>query len=478
MGNAVALDKPKPKRKRMVVSTDQLAELLAQGKKVHLRQLVPPSQEVLSHYSEEDRARLTIDADENPIVKVEYLRDDEVQCIMVDHPDHLYITDNMIPTHNTSNIVFLKSTDDSMIDTLVKMSNTRHVAYRESKTVTKKMGKLIKGIDVDNNVSYTVAVKEEPVISYNDLNSLSERNSIVFRAGDSPVWNRNETILPMSWRLFKDTIEHHGHEYTLQTIPTLSSAKDFDVRMNQPNFYDMLKKRMSQALLSNESKIKYQKAYGYSDFDIECLDPDIYSDQVMELVDAQMREKTAAETGGVPDKIDPEEKEGMFEFFSEIDDHYEVQAEIKVRQDKQADRDKKRYAGGLISRSMLIDDAGRVLHYLDKILIQVFNRIRREFSGDRVAFSINASGSLCNKDGSVVYITKAMDSDSLRNVKMLNEMAKDPNARVFSEVDDISSEVGSYAVEDEFYRYLASLESWKDLARGEFEREMTIAMRD
>lgn len=35
------------------------------------------------------------------LLSITHVRDEEVQCIMVDHPDHLYITDGFIPTHNT-----------------------------------------------------------------------------------------------------------------------------------------------------------------------------------------------------------------------------------------------------------------------------------------------------------------------------------------------------------------------------------------
>jgi hypothetical protein len=62
----------------------------------------------------------------NRVISVEYVRDDLVQCIRVADERHLYLADDFIPTHNTSNIVFLKSTDDSMIDTLQKMSGTKH----------------------------------------------------------------------------------------------------------------------------------------------------------------------------------------------------------------------------------------------------------------------------------------------------------------------------------------------------------------
>lgn len=36
------------------------------------------------------------------IVSIKYIGDEECQCIYVDHPDHTYISDNFIPTHNTT----------------------------------------------------------------------------------------------------------------------------------------------------------------------------------------------------------------------------------------------------------------------------------------------------------------------------------------------------------------------------------------
>lgn len=36
------------------------------------------------------------------IVSIEYVGNEECQCIMIDHPDHTYISDDFIPTHNTT----------------------------------------------------------------------------------------------------------------------------------------------------------------------------------------------------------------------------------------------------------------------------------------------------------------------------------------------------------------------------------------
>ena len=37
----------------------------------------------------------------NQIISIEYIGKEECQCILIDHPDHLYITDDFIVTHNT-----------------------------------------------------------------------------------------------------------------------------------------------------------------------------------------------------------------------------------------------------------------------------------------------------------------------------------------------------------------------------------------
>lgn len=374
---------------------------------------------------------------------------------------------------NTSNIIYLKSTDDSMIDTLTKMSGTRHTAFRDSKTVTKDTERLIKGLNVEGKVSYTMAVKEEAVISYNDLAFLSERNSIVFRAGDSPIWNRNETILPMSWRLFKDTIAHPGHEYTLQTIPTLSSALDFDVRLNQPDFEKMLAKRMLQAEAAVNCKVIYQEAFEYKDVDIARLDPDVYSDEVMQLVDVALRESVADETGLDVDDIDLDDAPDGFYDNGDWEADMEMQHAIESAAANAAERQALLYAGGQISREMLVRADGTALQNpLDREIVEAYKAARAYLERDSRHFSVGAGGSLRSADGRVLYIDKLEESDSMRE---LNRASQDPGSRVFAE-EDLQGLTG-YQVTGEFYEFLASLDGWRELAGGEFERAMMIAMR-
>lgn len=374
---------------------------------------------------------------------------------------------------NTSNIVFLKSTDDSMLDTLQKMSGTRHRSYRDSKTVTKDTERLVKGLNVEGKVSYTMATKEEPVISYNDMAFISERNSIVFRAGDAPVWNRNETILPMSWRLFKDTIVHPGHEYSLQTIPTLSSALDFDVRLNQPDFEKMLAKRMIQAENAVDCKAVYQAAYEYTDVDITRLDPDVYSDEVMQLVDVSLRESVSEQTGANPDEVDPDDApEGFYDNDWEAD--MEMQQAAQAAKASADARQALLYAGGQIGRDMLVRADGRALQNpLDREIVEAYRAARAYMERDSQHFSVGAGGSLRSADGRALYIDKLDESESMRE---LNRAAQDGGTRVYAEED--LKDLTGYEVTGEFYEFLASLDSWAGLAEGEFERAMMLAMRD
>ena len=281
---------------RKVVTTAELQQLLAEGKKVMLPPVHLPAEQRDAMHADDVAAA----AQYREVVSVEHTSGEPVQCIAVDDPRHLYVTDGLVATHNTSNIIYLKSTDDSMIETLTKMSGTTHRVYRDSKTVTRDVEKLM--LQVEGKVSYTSTAKEEAVITYNDLAYLPERNSIVFRAGDQPIWNRNETILPMSWRLFLNKIEHYGHEdYTLQTIPTLSTAIDFDVRQNQPDFGLMLETRLEQASYVETAAETFAKAYGYSTFDIERLDPDVYADEVLDIVRMLMGESIVLQKGSGTD---------------------------------------------------------------------------------------------------------------------------------------------------------------------------------
>ncbi|KOX14021.1 type IV secretory system conjugative DNA transfer family protein [Nocardiopsis sp. NRRL B-16309] len=385
---------------------------------------------------------------------------------------------------NTSNIVFLKSTDDSMLDTLEKMSGKRHTTYMDSKTVTQDKGHVVKGLSVEGKVSYTMSTKEEPVISYNDMAFISERNSIVFRAGDSPVWNRNETILPMSWRMFEDTINHPGHDYTLQTIPTLSNAVDFDVRMNQPDFEAMLAKRMQQAQLTTECREKHKKVHGLSEVDVARLDPDTYANEVMELVDAARGEAYAEEHDlGGSDDVDLEDLDQAIDLDMPWEFDTATQQAVDSQQARMTEFRRLRYANNLISRDMLVHfssdparpHAGALDSPLDAQIIEAYKSVRPALERDGAHFSVSPDGALRSADGSRVYISRQDESEAMRRLQQASESETE---RVFAEDPEHLTDLHGFQVHGAFYEFLAERENWLDLARGEFDRAMADTMRD
>ena len=373
---------------------------------------------------------------------------------------------------NTSNIVFLKSTDDSMLDTLQKMSGTTHKAFTDSKTITRDMERLF--MKNEGKASYTMTTREVPVISYNDMAFITDRNSIVFRAGDSPIWNRNETILPMSWRLFSNTITQPGKDYSLQTIPSLSTAVDFDVRRNQPDFRKMLDKRMEQAIEAQSARELYADAYDYTEYDIEKQDPDVYSDEVMDLVNRTIRARSA----------DIEEEDyDMYEDYEYENENFTADAEDNTEQMKannkyQAEyeqRTRKIFARGTISPDDLVSMTGLVNHVYDKDIIASYLEVKGYMWQD-TGYFVNRNGSLYGVNGEL-YIKLQDNSEALAT---LNDAMKDEDSNVFGEEEIDKNDVanlGSYEVTDAFIRFLADQPSWS-FANNEFEKEMGRRLMD
>lgn len=474
----------------VLMNTEMLLDYLAAGHTIELPH-VEISDEVLAYFSDEDRLLYEIVCNGAEIESVEYEGDEEVQCIEVDDEDHLYLTDGFIPTHNTSNIVFLKSTDDSMLDTLQKMSGTRHQTYTDQKMITRDIEKI--WLRNEGKASYTMSTKEEPVISYNDMAFISERNSIVFRAGDSPIWNRNETILPMSWRLFQNKIKQPGKEYTLQTIPTLSSALDFDIRRNQPNFGHMLEKRIMQAIRVAQAQKDFQDAFGYSDYEIEQLDPDVYSDTIMDIVNGRITIEAQADAPQQPAQMPkrpgqqqaeqrppssaPKTLDDLIEAktFNRAEKNEEQIAINQQYQHQQQVSDKKKFAGNRIAPSDLIDPhTGLVNRSWVTTIADIYGHIRPYLLSDTRHFRAKGQN-LYALDGMTPYILKANESE---NLQMINTAKDEIKSRVYSDMDineeDINA-MGTWFVHDNFIRYLAECERW-DFADGKFEEKMRVAV--
>ena len=378
-------------------------------------------------------------------------------------------SEDKIVQGNTSNIIFLKSTDDTMIDTLVKMSGVTHESYIDQKTVTRDMEKLL--MKNEGKTSYTMSTREVPVIKGNDLRYLPPSNSIVYRAGDAPIWNRNETILPMMWKLSENTIKAPGKEYSLQTIPTLSSAMEFDVRKNQPDFNKMLEKRIAQAMKAEKAKEVFQKAYNYSDYDMTQLDDDEKSKDIMEIINDWIREEKTEEAKA-NEEVSPEniDYNSVPDATSE-EENLEINQAVQEQLKQSEARKKPIYAGGMLAPADLVTDDGHVVgKSYDKEISLVYEMIMKDMWNDKLNFEYTGDGNLYSADGSTLYIQK-----NEINLQSINEEVNNPASRVYSEEKieetDIGA-VGKYTITADFYRWLAKLPNWNNIAKGRFEREM------
>lgn len=382
----------------------------------------------------------------------------------------------------TKTIIFLKSTDDAMLDTLQKMSGVTHKVYKDGKNVTRDMEKLI--LQNEGKVTINLSVKEQPVIQYNDLAFLPKCNSIVFRAGDSPIWNRNQTCLPMSWCLFANTIEMPGKKFSLQTVPTLSSAMDFDVRKNMPDFFAMWEKRRKQALEVEGTVDAHKTAYGFKDADVVRLDPDKYADEIMLFVNQKLGlfdERPEDELAAKSDK--DAERYYRDDRLSDPEMTYEDnKAVVAAAQQAKIDNDNwaaKIYCHGLLSRDDLLPSPGKIPnHQLDETMIRVFVSKKDDIARDCDHFFLESDGTLSTSKGQTLIKRYAADLTAI-DVNAINTEAAKEKGIVFTTEERFEPEEhDGYTVENAFYHYLASFDSWRDLAGGEFEEALTDLLRE
>lgn len=369
---------------------------------------------------------------------------------------------NRIIEGNVTNIIFLKSTDDEMIEALSKKSGVTHKSFVDSKTVNVNQSKV--WMRNESQVTYSVQTSEVPVIKTNDLRMLAQQNSIVFRAAEPPVWNRNQTFLPMAYQLYADTIIHPGHEYTLQTIPTQSEAIHFNVKENQPDFGAMFNKRMKQAMVVKTAKQTYKDVYGYSDDEIARINEDLYADEIMTIVNAILKEQESDSDDGQPQEI-------AYSNAKENASVLEQQAIAQAQMDAIDRQNKRRYLDGMITSEDLFNGVN-ACHDFDPMIIKAFLECRVQMAQDKDHFYLQGR-SLYDETGDLLYIRYVADEK-----KKFQDAAKDPLKRVYAEGSITGNDItDQYEVTDDFYAFLASLETW-DFANGAFEKTMRKLMNN
>lgn len=395
-----------------------------------------------------------------------------------------------------------------MLETLEKWSGKTHTVRKSSRNITRNLDKTVGESKNSGSISYTQSINEEPVISMNDMLNLPMRNAIVFRAGSSPIWDRRETVLPMSFKLLgANPIRIPGKSFSLETIPTNSTAKDFDVRKNQPDFLAMLNKRLKQAREVDTMITAYKEAHGYTDDDLVKLDPDEFSDEIMAAINDQLyplqkdaqsdniprwkqegyaneyrfRAEMARQNGHIEVMEQNLKKAILFEKQAEQEraevialeraskENVEVTREAAKQQNIQQVRKQPRFAG-VISQDDLINEFGQVQPGVINTIGYAYGKVRRYFEKDD-RFVVSDNGAL--RYNGTLFV-KGVDNKELRE---LSEATENEQSRVFSDAntpEELEEDLQStaYTAEAAFVKYLEKQESWTHIAGGRFEEEM------
>src|SRR5699024_7313198 len=178
----------------------------------------------------------------------------------------------------------------------------------------------------------------------------------------------------------------------------------------------------------------------YRDIDIERLDPDVYSMEVMEVILSM----TAVEEDQDPDApviVDPDEYQSTMMF---DDDQFMENIEVtRAKAQGEAElkeRQKKRYAEGTISREMLVNaDGSARLKSLDLQIAEAFKVAQVDLERDQAHFSVGGDGELRSADGSKTYLSMVRSDQYTAAAQRIGSLASDPDSRVFAE-EEISEE--------------------------------------
>lgn len=256
------------------------------------------------------------------------------------------------------------------------------------------------------------------------------------------------------------------------------------VRKNQPDFVEMVYNRMNEAKEVDDAIENYKRIYNYTDYDIEQLDPDLYARDIMNMVNAEILKNK-----NIDDQYSElEDKMGQNEEANKLRDksieNKEVTDVVESNAVEKANWEMNRYADGYLSRNDLVQfGSHQVNPQFETHIVESFIENFGFFQQDSQNF-MQKGDDFYSADGSVLYLKK-MDEKKLK--EYFNEQAKDPNSRVFAEsideegIEGIRSDcdiTNNYIVTTHFYKFLVSLDSWKDIADGHFEETFSAILHE
>lgn len=426
---------------------------------------------------------------------------------------------------NTGNIIYLKSTDDSMLELLQNMSGKRHRMRVGSRTVNKRRQAIAGAVKDDTAINQDI--KEEDVITKTMMLNIPRANAMVF-GKENPIWAGNQLSLPYAHQLLSnDPTQDFAHpaKYTLNTLPTTANTMDFDIRNNMPNFTELVIQRVKQAKMASEKRRLFKEQYGklyhtddspLSDDEVSHMNEDYVVRIIMDAINEQLDRDDEAKINNGKEENDLNQTAKL-----SADDQ---KARIRARQEKEAkinklrkdeankvdnsehtqpntpvinemnkydkrdnDLKEKRYANHKLSRYDLLHSGGSGTDLNRDLLVGYVNSMAA-FKADP-EFTVEENGTLLH-DGQVMIKSEVND---LKLVK--NELDKQADGKGLAgfdlpdlddDVDDSDEESENpvdnnqnpanlenmFEATDAWLKYLASLDNWSNLANGKYDQDV------
>ena len=413
---------------------------------------------------------------------------------------------NNILQGNVGNILYIKSTDDSMLQILEQLSGKMYRIEHDSQTISNDMYKVINR--TDGKLSQNRTVKEVPVITKNNMLQVTRGDLMVFgKSGGNPIWDTNQCAMPYAFQLLdSNPLEDFSDpkSYTLRTVPTTANTMDFDMLNNIPNFIHMVSKRVQQAkLVEHKTELFKQTHFIHSrqldDDDLSKMDVEELSKEIMRAVNEQLAfdNDLKASTNHINENVsdddlmgsdDPAESvtvsgdsaitEGLI---NSAEENTEFTREAANAQKIQDQRDEAQYAEGTVSKhELLYERTDELREILGAAYVQEIDAFKADSR-----FTVDDDNNLYM--GQTLMIKNAVDDlkTAAEHFGSINDgsdsdddSSQDLSGLLAGGTGDDSSVLApgmNVEVQPAWFDFLAGLPDWGSLANGDYDKAVANA---
>lgn len=420
---------------------------------------------------------------------------------------------NNILQGNVGNILYIKSTDDSMLQILEQLSGKMYRIEHDSQTISNDMYKVINR--TDGKLSQNRTVKEVPVITKNNMLQVTRGDLMVFgKSGGNPIWDTNQCAMPYAFQLLESNpLEDFSDpkSYTLRTVPTTANTMDFDMLNNIPNFIHMVSKRVQQAKqVEHKTELFKQTHFIHNrqldDDDLSKMNVEELSKEIMRAVNEQLAfdNNLKASTSHVNEDVSDDELMGSDDpdgsvtvsgdsavtqgLIDSAEENTEFTKEVANAQKIQDQRDEAQYAEGTVSKHELqFDRTDELREVLGTAYVQEIDAFKADSR-----FTVDDNNNLYM--GQTLMIKNAVDDlkTAAEHFGSINDSSNDDDSSSGMDLSGLMAGGSSDNIDDSsvlapgmnveiqpaWFDFLASLPDWGSLANGQYDKAVAAAYHE